>query len=197
MIIKRDELLDYCVKNNISNYIVQPYLPNGIVYASEIIAKDGNIISRLHFLEKEQSGGITNMDYLFGFSSKILTKKDKWYDLMEKYSKNFINKYKFSGILEIEYYEYNNKLYFLEINPRVSASSRTRDPHDCYPYIDLIVLPYLELFGIYAEKKSCKNISSVDNVKLLSMAWAPFDRIKLKCIIIIFLILLMLYVKYK
>jgi len=114
-------------KNNgidLSNYILQPYLDNNILYSYNIMCKDGVIITSL--LVKQDTlynrERIIKKNYI---SSEriIVDDNDKNYERILFYSSQILKKAKYNGICEIEYLydKMTDSILFLEVNPRISG----------------------------------------------------------------------------
>jgi hypothetical protein len=109
---------------NLSNYILQPYLDNNQLYSFNVVCNDGVILNSL--LIKQDT--LFNRDRLLkknhlNSERHIIDESDKNYEQILFYSSQILSKVNFNGICEIEflYNSTNDKILFLEINPRISG----------------------------------------------------------------------------
>lgn len=130
--------------------ILQPYFETVIIYATELVACNGNIISLIHTEEFKSHINPNNKTDLDTYVYPVLDESNVFYSRMDEFAKDLIRRHNYSGIMEIEYLINDNNIYFIEINPRISGMVRS----DYYiingiqtnknQYIDRILIPYID-----------------------------------------------------
>ena len=159
-------------KNNLKDYIIQLYIECDYLISIDCVCLDGKIESFIVnksplFLGSDKKSPRNR--YLTSESHDVLNEYSGniFYDRVYQYTKNIVNSVKYNGFIQIEWLcrEKDNKILFLEINPRVSGGISFSNYREIYnisiPYIDTLVLKYI----IIVLKKNDKNDKNDLNYK--------------------------------
>lgn len=169
VLLSNEDLINKCSNNELGNFVIQPYLDNNILYSFNVVCKDGVIVSSL--LVKQET--LYNRENIMkknitSVNRTIIDETDSIYHKVRFLSVSILNKTKYSGICEIEYLYRNNenKLLFLEVNPRISGHIMLIY-EDRFLYIDKIIIPYLNTINeLKQDDAKYKFLNSEDNLYL-------------------------------
>ena len=130
-----------------TNFIVQPYLTNIELYAIDCVCKDGIlstfIINKAPLFFKKDNTKLS-LNKFSGKSRVLINKTYPLYNEILESAKKIIKHSNCSGIIEIEYLHSldDDKLYFLEVNARLSGNIRL--VHQQGPvFLDLLFIGYI------------------------------------------------------
>ena len=127
-------------------YILQPYIDNYYVYSLDILAKDGKIISEL-YTKISKKNGVSFIDFFTSIRCEILKSQGPIYKKIQMFSNDLVNEIKFSGMMEIEFIVTKDKVYFLEVNPRMCGHVSQLDKNYNSIYFNNIIVPYVRYYG--------------------------------------------------
>ena len=169
ILLSSEELIQKCSNNELDNFVIQPYLDNNILYSFNVVCKDGVIITSL-LVKQETLYNRENVmkKNITSVNRTIIDETDNVYHKVRFLSNSILNKTKYSGICEIEYLYRNNenKLLFLEVNPRISGHIMIIY-EDRFIYIDKIIIPYLNTVNeLNQDNTKFKFLNSEDKLYL-------------------------------
>ena len=152
----KDTIINF--KNFNKNFIMQKFIDNHYIYSFHAHVINGKIINYLYnYIDK--LNGITFSDYLWQIKTVNLDKNDKYFYNIKSFVVAIVKKYNYSGLIEFEFLINNNKIYFLEINPRMCGHISQLHWNKS-PYFNEIVVPYLRNEGVQIpyERIDVKNL---------------------------------------
>ena len=150
-----------------TNFIVQPYLTNIELYAIDCVCKDGIlstfIINKAPLFFKKNNTKLS-MNKYGGKPHPLLNKKHPLYNEILDSTKKIIKQSRCSGIVEIEYLHSldDDKLYFLEVNARLSGNIRFVHQQGLV-FLDLLFIGYIN--NCIPKGKTLKLIKPYDLIK--------------------------------
>ena len=134
-------------KNSLKNCIVQPKFENFKLYSLDAVCKNGTIISDLFTIVGDN--GLQFTDFVLGSIKTRVIDDPKLYNSAKKFSDAVIKECNYSGLIEFEFIiTDDNKIYFLEINPRICGHIGQKDVNRNSIYYNKIIIPYFKEYGI-------------------------------------------------
>eukprot|EP00747_Dinoflagellata_sp_TGD_P150828 gnl/TRDRNA2_/TRDRNA2_177152_c1_seq39.p1 gnl/TRDRNA2_/TRDRNA2_177152_c1~~gnl/TRDRNA2_/TRDRNA2_177152_c1_seq39.p1 ORF type:complete len:299 (-),score=24.78 gnl/TRDRNA2_/TRDRNA2_177152_c1_seq39:414-1310(-) len=128
--------------------VVQPYFKDHVTVEFNFFALNGQLIE---WLCTYASGGITEDMWTNGTS--LQTYDGEELNRMVSFVRDAIRLHQLHGLMEFEFLISGGQLFFLEINPRISSSVAGFDSDGCSPYIEKLVVPCLQSFGLLKGKE--------------------------------------------
>ncbi len=128
------------------NYILQPYIDNYHIYSLDLLAKDGIVISEL-YTKISKNNGVSFFDFFTSIKCEILKSSGAIYKKIQLFSNRLVKKIHYSGIMEIEFLVTKDRVYFLEVNPRMCGHVSQLDKNYNSIYFNNIIIPYIRYFG--------------------------------------------------
>ncbi len=198
-------------KNNLMNInlkllkgsIIQPYFTNYKIYSLDIISNRGTIYGEL-FKKIHNIDGINSMDFILSSIDTTVILDGEFYRTIRKFSKSLLHDMYYSGICELEFIVTDdNKIYFLEINPRISGHICQVNRYNQNAYFNNIIIPYLSFYNIdISPQKMLSNDYTGSTLRhmlrnIYSLCPPVFIIIVLVYCIIIFIIIKNIYNLYR
>jgi len=150
----RDELAQFDLEQ-FPNYSVQPNLSPHSNYSCVFLAKDGKLDqSSFHiyaipqeFYKQSQKNlkypihyvGCCQYQY---FDTEVEVEK------LLKHCSELTDGLSLNGIFNLEFLHYEDSFYFLEVNPRYSGNIFCYDKDGRHPYLDKVIVPYVQQCGL-------------------------------------------------
>lgn len=154
-IISRERVQDLLDKSHnglcpleLADTVVQPYLENHITVEFNFFALEGELIE---WLCTQATGGITEDMWTNG--TRLKTYDGEELSRIVSFVRDTIRLHQLHGLMEFEFLILDGQVFLLEINPRISTSITGFDNQGFSPYIEKLVVPYLQSFGLLKEEK--------------------------------------------
>eukprot|EP00928_Gymnodinium_smaydae_P062570 TRINITY_DN46405_c0_g1_i1.p1 TRINITY_DN46405_c0_g1~~TRINITY_DN46405_c0_g1_i1.p1 ORF type:complete len:496 (+),score=64.31 TRINITY_DN46405_c0_g1_i1:122-1609(+) len=128
--------------------IIQPYFKDHSTIEFNFFAREGEVIE---WLCTYSGGGLTEDMWANGTS--LQTYDGEHLDKMVAFVRDSVRLHQLQGLLEFEFLISEGKVFFLEVNPRISSSVTGFDSQGCSPYIEKVVVPCLQHFGLLKGKE--------------------------------------------
>lgn len=132
----------------LADTVVQPYLENHTTVEFNFFASRGELIE---WLCTQATGGIT--EDMWANGTRLQTYDGEELSRIVSFVRDTIRLHQLHGLMEFEFLISGGQVFLLEINPRISTSITGFDSQGFSPYIEKLVVPYLQNFGLLKDKE--------------------------------------------
>ena len=147
--------------------VIQPLIENNFSTIEFNIFVDDE--DELVWIATHSPGGLSKENWRDGVDLYPYQDKEDLERIL-RFVRSMIEQHELRGLLEFEFLKNheNDKLFLLEVNPRISSSIVAFDAEGNSPYIDKLLVPYIRKLGVDIRKSPKHSSSSSD-----SKVWFP------------------------
>ena len=133
-------------KKSLNNSIVQPVIENFNLYSLDALCKNGAILNDLFTIVGDN--GLQFSDFIVNSIKTEVVDDPLLYKPIKSFCDSVVKECHYSGLIEFEFIEKDNQIYFLEINPRICGHIGQKDINKNSIYYNKIIKPYFKEYGI-------------------------------------------------